>query len=369
MADAVFVTVVLVRFLLPLLIPKYPLPAVLGCLVVDAADQTIFQAFTDDPLPGYQSYDKALDVYYLAIAYISTMRNWRDPVAFQVSRFLYIYRLIGVTLFELLHWRWLLLVFPNTFEYVFIVYEAIRTRWNPLRLTALAVVGITAFIWIFVKLPQEWWIHIAKLDFTDFMSDHPYMWGVLAAVAAGAAIAIWVNRRKIPPADWPFTVDVDRHLPELPVLERQPGRFFDIVLLEKVVLLALLSVIFAQVLPDIRTGTLGIIVGIAVVVVLNAAISEWLYRRGHSWNTTFSQFGAMLLVNLAIVFVDSLFFSRGDEGDAPATNTLFFVVLLAMLIAFFDRYRGTRPRELDHEPQVIAKTRAEWSARRAAHAA
>ena len=62
--------------------PSSRFPAILGCLVVDAADQTIFQAFTDDPLPGYQSYDKALDVYYLAIAYISTMRNWRDPVAF-----------------------------------------------------------------------------------------------------------------------------------------------------------------------------------------------------------------------------------------------------------------------------------------------
>ena len=42
MANAVFVSVVLIRFLLPLLIPKFPLPAILGCLVMDAADQTIF---------------------------------------------------------------------------------------------------------------------------------------------------------------------------------------------------------------------------------------------------------------------------------------------------------------------------------------
>jgi hypothetical protein len=68
-ASTVFVCVVLIRFFLPLLIPKFPLPAILGCLVMDAADQSIFQAFTDDPLPGYQAYDKALDVYYLAIAY------------------------------------------------------------------------------------------------------------------------------------------------------------------------------------------------------------------------------------------------------------------------------------------------------------
>ena len=51
---------------------------------------------------------------------------------------------------------------------------AVRTRWNPFTLSARAVVSMAAFIWIFVKLPQEWWIHIAKLDFTEFMADHGY---------------------------------------------------------------------------------------------------------------------------------------------------------------------------------------------------
>ena len=154
-ADTVFLVVVLLRFIIPLFIPKYPLPAILAALVLDAADQTIFSWVTDDPLPGYQAYDKALDVYYQAIAYITTMRTWRDPVAFQISRFLYLFRLIGVTLFELTHARWVLLVFPNTFEYFFIAYEFVRTRWNPLRMSATALVGTAAFIWIFIKLPRN----------------------------------------------------------------------------------------------------------------------------------------------------------------------------------------------------------------------
>ena len=150
--------------------------------MVDAADQSIFQAFTDDPLPGYQAYDKALDVFYLAIVYFSAMRNWRDPAAFEVTRFLYIYRLVGVTLFELFHHRWLLLVFPNTFEYFFIAYEAVRTRWNPLRLTATALVTMAAVIWVFQAAPRVVDPH-RQLDFTDFMADYPFMWGVLLAVA------------------------------------------------------------------------------------------------------------------------------------------------------------------------------------------
>ena len=51
-------------------------------------------------------------------------------------------------------------------------------------------------------------------------------------------------------------------------------------LLEKVVLLALISVIFAQVLPDIEASNLGIVVGVAVLVVANAGVSELLRRRG-----------------------------------------------------------------------------------------
>ena len=52
--------------------------------------------------------------------------------AFRIGRFLYFYRLVGVVAFELTG-RGLLLFFPNTFEYFFIAYEAVRTRWDPLR--------------------------------------------------------------------------------------------------------------------------------------------------------------------------------------------------------------------------------------------
>ena len=111
----VFVGVVLARFMLPLLIPAFPLPAIVGCLVLDGVDQTIFQIFGYDP-PWYQGYDKAMDVYYLAIAYLATLRNWSNLNAFRIGHFLYFYRLVGVVAFELTHVRALLLIFPNTFE-------------------------------------------------------------------------------------------------------------------------------------------------------------------------------------------------------------------------------------------------------------
>jgi len=348
--NTVVVAVVLARFIVPLFIPKYPLPAILVALVLDAADQTIFSWVTNDPLPGYQSYDKALDVYYLAIAYITTMRIWRDPVAFQLSRFLYLYRLVGVTLFELTHHRWLLLVFPNTFEYFFDVYEAIRTKWNPLRLTATALVGIAAFIWIFIKLPQEWWIHVAQLDFTEFMADHPWAWGVIAAAALALFIGIWVNRRKIPKPDWPFTVVADKHMAPIEVSVPRTT-VFDSILLEKVVFMALVAVIFSQIIPDVRSGNVGIAIGVTVLVLLNTAVTEWIYHRGHAWQTTFTAFLGTLVINLGIVFADSLLSPR---RDAPSRSTLFVVLLLSLLIALYDRYRATRGASDIRTPAIAA---------------
>ena len=96
----VFLAVIGSRFFVPLLIPKFPLPTIIACLVLDAADQSIFQRMGYDP-PGYQSYDKAMDVWYLAMAWLSTLRNWSSIAAFSVSRFLYFYRLVGVVAFEL----------------------------------------------------------------------------------------------------------------------------------------------------------------------------------------------------------------------------------------------------------------------------
>jgi hypothetical protein len=67
---AIVIAVVGARLLVPLFIPRFPLIIIIA-LVLDAADQTIFQEFTevntgeDGP---YQGYDKALDIYYLTIA-------------------------------------------------------------------------------------------------------------------------------------------------------------------------------------------------------------------------------------------------------------------------------------------------------------
>ena len=354
----VFVIVVLLRIGIPLAIPRYPLPSVIAALVIDAADQTIFQTLTTLDLDGYQSYDKALDVYYLAIAYVSTLRNWSNLDAFRTSRFLWFYRLVGVTTFELVHWRPLLLIFPNTFEYFFIWYEAVRTRWNPLRLVARTVFGAAAIIWIFIKLPQEYWIHIAQLDTTDVIKEDilgvaaDTSWGdaigqnlwIIPVIAAIAALLIFAVRRlwpRLPPSDWGFTFDADENadidVTDQPSLDERVNVH---ALIEKIVLVGLVSIIFAQILPDVSSSNIWLFISVAAIITANAFISSWLARHGRSWVSTVRQFAVMAVINSGLAFVWIAFVSENRDAENSIRVGTFFVLLLTLIVTLHDRYRA-----------------------------
>jgi hypothetical protein len=338
----VFVAVVGARFLVPLFIPRFPLPAILASLILDAADQTIFQSFGHNP-PQYQGYDKAMDVYYLAVAYLSTMRNWSSRPAVRVARFLFFYRLVGVVAFELSQWRPLLLIFPNTFEYFFIAYEIVRLRWNPTRYGMRYWVTVAALIWVFIKLPQEWWIHIAELDFTDMLAAHTWMGPTLLVLLAALLAVLWfVARPRMPARDHGWRIAADP-LPEGidEAAERDRwvavhSRLWSTSTLEKVVLLGLLWVIYAQVLPGITAGPIELFIGVAVFVVVNAAMSLAIARRTASLESALAAFAGRVALNILLVLVAALLLGR---GDLHVGNAIFFVLLLSLITLLDDRYR------------------------------
>lgn len=360
----VFILVVGLRFLLPLLIPYFPLPAIVACLLLDGVDQTIFQVFTDLPLAGYQSYDKALDVYYLTVAYLSTLRNWSHLLAFRVSRFLYYYRLVGVVAFELTGLRPLLLLFPNTFEYFFIWYEAVRL-WSPRavrRLTRVGVISAAAFIWIVIKLPQEYWIHIAQRDVTDTIKallgggpETPWgpllaeNWLLIAAVGLvlGAALFLLVRylRRALPPPDRPLAwradpaagiTDTNRPALFNSTLARtiRDARIFDRFLVEKVILLGLLLIIFFEMLPTANLQPTQVAISVAVFVTVLSAISTVLSRRGTRVASGVVHFVALAAAGLALMALISLLAGGGTNWF----NAMIFILLISVIITLYDRF-------------------------------
>jgi hypothetical protein len=341
MEDFVFLCVVGGRFVLPLLIPRFPLPAIIACLVLDAADQSIFQAFGYDP-PGYQSYDKAMDIFYLAIAYLATMRNWENLGAYKIARFLFFYRLVGAFIFEMTHVRAILLIFPNTFEYFFIAYEAIRTRWSPITYLTRWWIWLAAIIWIFVKLPQEWWLHIAELDVTDTLEEYWWAWPLMIAGIVAIIAFLWFVARPELGATthtWqiesgPVPADVDTAA-KLAALQIKGGWVLSWMTLEKVVLVGLVSVIYAQILPGFDQSTLRTFVSVGVLIVVNAAITVAFSRR--EW--TFESAGLAVLTRLGTNVVLVLAADRLLGNGAAGWDTFFFLCLISLVTTLHDRYQ------------------------------
>ena len=354
----VFAIVVLSRLVVPLAIPRHPVPALLAVLTIDAVDQTVFQTFSDIDLDGYQTYDKALDVYYLTIAYASTIRNWGGGIAFDVGRVLWYYRLVGVVLFEYLDERWLLFVFPNTFEYFFLAIELWKVSRNPFRLTKKQVIGLAAVIWVVIKLPQEWWLHIAQLDFTDFVKEHAFGvavtdgWGdalenrplvavlLVVSVVAFVGVLRWAATL-LPPPDWPPTWSADVQGNYLgwptPSDEAVPVGYFGWPFVEKAFLVVCVTLIFGQFLPGGDESTIDRAVGTTAVVTISTFVSQAFARRGVTWRSTAVQFVVMGVLNTVSGVVAAALLP--GVRNPPWGTYLFLVWLLTLIVVLFDQFK------------------------------
>ncbi|HEX6474048.1 MAG TPA: hypothetical protein VF114_03035, partial [Candidatus Limnocylindria bacterium] len=167
--------------------------------------------------------------------------------------------------------------------------------------------------------------------------------GAVVLVAVLAVVAWWVITRRLPPADRPFTVDADAQQPAVDetAIRQRRGRmaqtFIDRELIEKFVLVALVSVIFGRMLPGVEESPVGVAIGVGVVILVNTAVSEYLIRRGHRWGSILHQFGLELALNVSIVAVAGvalrLMFAE------PIQHALVFVLLLTLIVTLYDRYR------------------------------
>lgn len=351
-----FVAVVAARFLVPLLIPRYPLPVLLASMILDAADRELFELVTSEPLEGYQGYDKALDTFYLSIAMLAALRNWASFPAVRIARFLLYYRLVGVALFELTGWRPLLVIFPNTFEYFFIVYELIVVRWSAARLTGRRLLVLAAGIWLLVKLPQEYWIHILKRDVTEELAQLStrVLLGGSAVLVVAAVGALLIARRHTPAPDHPSSL---RSPPLPPGMEAAPQRarfvaarwhVVDLRFAEKVWLTTLLTVIFAQIVPGVVAPAPQLAVGVSVVVGYSSFLRLNVARRGRSIDSAVATFVLLLATNVVWVYAAASLLHDGS-GRLQTAHALFFLSLLSLIVTMYDRWRPVC--ELRHDAQ------------------
>ena len=199
-----------------------------------------------------------------------------------------------------------------------------------------------AAIWIFVKLPQEYWIHIAQLDFTDTWKDVSWFAPLIVGASIVALLVLWfVVRPRLDPADHSWQIvapsipaEIDGAGQRTAYMARY-GKVWSIASLEKSLLIGLLFIIFASVLPTTDLSNLRLFSWVVVFVLLNAVISLWVVRRNYSTDSVLATFAARLVVNFGlIVGLDILFDIQTSLGDL-----IFFLLLFCVLITLYDRYR------------------------------
>ncbi len=159
--------VILLRLIIPLLIFRRPLLGGVASISIDAFDANIVHLM-GGTFPSYQQIDKFLDTYYLFLEFVVSLA-WDHKIAKQTSVILFLYRVVGVILFEVTNARVFLLLFPNLFEYFFLLYLVFKRRcFDSNKVDSWSKIALILVLLYILKLPQEYLLHYQQVS--------PWLW-------------------------------------------------------------------------------------------------------------------------------------------------------------------------------------------------
>ena len=165
------VVVIALRLLVPLLVPRFPFWGGVAAMLLDGTDVIIVEFFGSGGMGDhYHQLDKILDLYYLGIELWASLR-WTEVLPRQVSIGLFVYRVIGVALFELFGERWLLFVFPNLFENWWLYVLIVRRFIPRLEPRSTRSVVIPLLLLLVPKMVQEYILHFAEAQPWNFIKE------------------------------------------------------------------------------------------------------------------------------------------------------------------------------------------------------
>ena len=161
------IVVLALRILIPITILRWRITGAIASMLLDAIDVIIVDIrasiFGEKPGLGshYQTYDKWLDMYYLSIEAIVSIR-FTNVLARNTSLALYIFRLIGIIAFAVTGEQ-LIFFFPNLFENFFlycILAQRFAPKLMPKSIKNLIIILLILYI---PKFAQEWILHFQQI--------------------------------------------------------------------------------------------------------------------------------------------------------------------------------------------------------------
>ncbi len=133
-------------------------------LFLDAVDGDIIERI-NFKRERYQSWDKILDLWLHSSLAVYIYFNFQRDLLWIILLALFIYRLVGLVLFIYTKKEQLLFIFPNIFLDLFMIFLLLPNFVQTNLFLTLVIVSSFSFF-------KEWWIHIAKLDVTDFVVNN-----------------------------------------------------------------------------------------------------------------------------------------------------------------------------------------------------
>lgn len=170
------IIVILLRLTIPFSILRWPFAGAIASMLADGADIMVFEKFGIG-IVGWERYhflDKILDIYYFAFLLFVALK-WQNAFARRVALFLFLWRLGGVILFEIIHWRGIFLLAPNIFENFYLAATLFMRHIPKFRFTAKRLVIILILVSI-PKLIQEYIMHYIEFPTWLWIKNHLFFW-------------------------------------------------------------------------------------------------------------------------------------------------------------------------------------------------
>ena len=153
------IVISIVRLIGALFVLRWFVAGAIIAILIDFSDLFLMNLLQLGGVQDYLSLDKWLDLSYMGtFFYVSTKKIQSSKY---VSLGLFTFRLIGLLLFEITGYRWILLAFPNFFE-VWFVISSIAIQKKQFKFNSKW--GISLILAAFLlKLLQEYVLHGARL--------------------------------------------------------------------------------------------------------------------------------------------------------------------------------------------------------------
>ena len=159
-----FFIITIIRLVVPLIIFRFPLLGIFLVAYIDGEDWHWLNLSGQEEIEFYRIWDKLLDVYYLGIAFLTSI-SWTDKIARLISFYSYTLRILGVLIFIVLRQSFLLFLFPNFFE-VFFIFYLVYTNISKQKLLFFNTTEVFAVILaLFIpKLIVEYLFHVKGIS-------------------------------------------------------------------------------------------------------------------------------------------------------------------------------------------------------------